>query len=494
VFLDAKLRLVKQVPDRYVIISSRNANRYVQLASLKGGGVIGEAVSNHFLKAADRLSPTACRALCGMGWMLPHTSGWGNGNFWQRWADAAPTEEIATITVRSLRDVLDVASPAILEITTGEFAAPLTGVPPGISVHLDLRRGQRVRNEENGRAYLVGERVGRGGFGVVYRAEQASGEPLENKELCLKVCGDVVTWHCEAYFGRLLQGESRVVNVYDSFAWLPRTKDAQPRYCLITEFAEHGDLAQYFRDHKAFGEHKARFEMIAFLRTLQQLHAAGVVHRDLTPKNVLVGSGGRLKIADFGIATQGLKNRGVAFDVFNPHFAPPIFERWLAADDVFHCGQMYAFLLAGRADALLNTEDVRKLKCSPEAKAVIQRCIGARRKRYESAVEMLSALEARVKPPSGAESVRSLVGKRVVFTGRMRVVRAQARLSLKKAGGIPQAKVGHQTDILVKGELSSPRYIAGEMGQKLLDVQRERDAGHDVVVLEEDRFWRLCEA
>ena len=157
VFLDAQLRLVKQVPDRYLIISSRNANRYVQLASLKGGGVIGEAVSNHFLKAADRLSPTACRALCGMGWMLPHTSGWGNGNFWQRWADAAPTEEIATITVRSLRDVLDVASPAILEITTGEFAAPLTGVPPGISVHLDLRRGQRVRNEENGRAYLVGE-------------------------------------------------------------------------------------------------------------------------------------------------------------------------------------------------------------------------------------------------------------------------------------------------------------------------------------------------
>ena len=35
-YLDAQLRLVKQVPDRYVIISSRNANRYVQLASLKG--------------------------------------------------------------------------------------------------------------------------------------------------------------------------------------------------------------------------------------------------------------------------------------------------------------------------------------------------------------------------------------------------------------------------------------------------------------------------
>ena len=194
--------------------------------------------------------------------MLPHTSGWGNGNFWRRWADVAPTEEIAAITARSLRDVLDVASPTILEITTGEFGTPMARVSSGLGAHLDLRRGQRIRNEENGRAYLVGDRVGQGGFGVVYRAEQASGDPLENKELCLKVCGDVLSWHCEAYFGHLLQGESRVVKVFDSFAWIPRTKDAQPRYCLITEFAEHGDLAKYFQDHPAFSERKLKTRMV----------------------------------------------------------------------------------------------------------------------------------------------------------------------------------------------------------------------------------------
>jgi hypothetical protein len=76
----------------------------------------------------------------------------------------------------------------------------------------------------------------------------------------------------------------------------------------------------------------------------------------------------------------------------------------------------------------------------------------------------------------------------------MRVVRAQARRALIKAGGIAQAKVGHQTDTLVRGELSSPLYKAVEMRQKLLDVERERDAGHNVVELPEARFWRLCEA
>ena len=101
--------------------------------------------------------------------------------------------------------------------------------------------------------YLVGDRVGQGGFGVVYRAEQASGDPLDSKELCLKVCGDVSSWHCEAYFGQLLHRKSRVVKVFDSFASIPRTKGAKPRYCLITEFAEHGDLVQYSKGHAAAG-------------------------------------------------------------------------------------------------------------------------------------------------------------------------------------------------------------------------------------------------
>jgi NAD-dependent DNA ligase len=151
--------------------------------------------------------------------------------------------------------------------------------------------------------------------------------------------------------------------------------------------------------------------------------------------NVLVGPGGFLKIADFGIAAQNIKSRGVKADAFNPAFAPPIFETWLAADDVFHCGQLYAFLLAGRPDALLKTEDVRKLVCSPDAKAIIRRCIGSRRKRYASATEKLRALELLDEKPPRQSIVRSLAGRRVVFTGKMRVVRAQARRALKKAGG-----------------------------------------------------------
>jgi hypothetical protein len=477
-----------------MIISCRNVHRFVQFASRKGGGVLGEAVGNHFLSTAGHLGPTAIQALRAMGWNRPHISGLGRGNFWRRWVASAPTADIAAFAVRSLRDGLGIAAPTLLQITTGEFAPP-----PGASVslefpaYLSLRRGQRIRNEEGGRTYSVGARIGRGGFGVVYRAKQTAGKAITDEELCLKVTRNIWSWHCEAYFGHLLQEESRVSKVFESFAWSPSTKGAHPLYCLITEFAENGDLARYLkRQPAAFTEMRARREMIALLRTLRQLHAAGVVHRDLTPGNVLVGSGGRLKIADFGIAAQNFKKRGVEADAFNEWFAPPVFPTWLAADDVFHCGQLYAFLLAGRADSPLSTQDVRQLPCSADAKAVIQRCIGARRKRYANAAEMLRALESLEDGAPRGGYIRSLAGKRVVFTGKMRVVRANAKRALKKAGGIAQAKVGHQTDILVRGDLSSPLYKAVEWGQKLLDVRRERELGHDVVELEEARFWQLC--
>ena len=493
VLLAAQVGLIRQVPDRYLIVTCRDVHRFVQFASCEGGDVIGEAVGNHFLCDAEKLSSAQCRELRKLGWGIPHTSGRGQGNFWLSWPASATASEIATIVVRSLRDAFGLTSPSVLELVRGEFIrqqpARAEAKP---SAHISLRRGQHIVNKENGRAYRIDNRIGQGGFGVVYRAEQTRGEPLDNSDLCVKVCGDVMSWHCEAYFGRLLQGESRVVRVYDSFAWAPATKSARPRYCLVIEYAEHGDLGNYLKNHKPFSDHKARTEMISFLRTLKQLHAAGVVHRDLTPKNVLVASSGSIKIADFGIAAQGLMNSGVRFDTFNPAFAPPIFTKWLAADDVFQCGQVYAFLLAGRADAPFKSQDVRKLDCSPEAKAVIQRCIGARKKRYQSATEMLRALELIGAKPPRQKTIHSLDGKNVVFTGKMGVTRKQAKVALKKAGGIVQTMVGHQTDVVVKGRLSSPLWKAGEMGQKLLDVEREREDGHVVVVLSEERFWRLC--
>jgi hypothetical protein len=75
--------------------------------------------------------------------------------------------------------------------------------------------------------------------------------------------------------------------------------------------------------------------------------------------------------------------------------------KWRARDDVYQVGQLLAMLVKGDARARIRPHDVRRLSCSDELKEIVYRCIGERRKRYESADELIAALNrppARLKP------------------------------------------------------------------------------------------------
>ncbi|KAJ1295461.1 hypothetical protein BS78_01G226200 [Paspalum vaginatum] len=74
---------------------------------------------------------------------------------------------------------------------------------------------------------------------------------------------------------------------------------------IVTELVDGGTL----RDQlslavtRRFTEPRARVAMRQLLRGVASVHAAGVIHRDIKPDNVLVGRDGALKICDFGLAT-----------------------------------------------------------------------------------------------------------------------------------------------------------------------------------------------
>jgi serine/threonine protein kinase len=286
--------------------------------------------------------------------------------------------------------------------------------------------------------------------------------------------------------------------VHESFAWVQRGNEHKPLYCLVSEFVEGGDLLHYLQVHsEPWRESKARREIVRLLGSLRLLHAAGLVHRDITPRNVFVTAGRELKLGDFGIAAQRLGKQEARANIFAPWFAPTAIKEgktraWLPADDVYHLGKLFALLLLGCEKSRLTPGVVKTLDCSAWAKAVIQRCIGERRRRFANAAEMLKALERPGPDASaGRTVVRSLQGKRVVFTGRLTMLRKKAaKLLVKRAGGISQAKVSRTTDILVVGE-QSPHWKAEKKGQKLLDLDHERERGHQIKVITEKRFQNL---
>jgi serine/threonine protein kinase len=378
--------------------------------------------------------------------------------------------------------------PSMTSATTRTATARVTPREPALLGH-----GAVVASPESGLSYRVGRMLGQGGYGQVYRATRVGDSEDVPEELCIKVSTRQDGWLREAYFGQLLHDHPRAVRLYDAF---PFFGGGRVLYGLALEYCAHGDLSAFLaRGVRRFSEHAVRREIAGVLHVLRKLHRGQLLHRDLTPLNVFVCDGYRLKLGDFGIVRQQSDRRGVTARTLNPHMAPSdIFDgaapKWQTRDDVYQVGQLIGMLVKGDASARVRTADVRSFPCSDHLKEIVYRCIGERRKRYESAEELIRALET--PPPSmKARTVKSLKGAHVAFTGILDVPRKDAAAAAKKAGatvhGGPSAKV----TVVVRGRPNVLQAAGKDGGRKLLELKRLREKGVRIALLSEAQFWRL---
>ena len=136
--------------------------------------------------------------------------------------------------------------------------------------------------------------------------------------VCLKVSARIDGWLREAYFGQLLDDHPRAIRVFDMFPHM--RADGSVLYYLVLEYAANGDLEAYLhRQEKGWPERTVRREIAGILDVLRKLHRGQMLHRDLTPVNVFVCDGLRLKLGDFGIVRQQSDQRGITAHTMNAH-------------------------------------------------------------------------------------------------------------------------------------------------------------------------------
>src|SRR5262245_8222266 len=368
------------------------------------------------------------------------------------------------------------------------------GAAPGPARHL-LDPQQVIASPESGLTYRVDRLLGEGGFGQVYLARRLGRSSRVPLVLCIKVSERIDGWLREAYFGQLLDGHPRAIAVFDTFPLLG--KDARVLYCLALEYAQQGDLRAYLhRNPKGWPESVARREIAGILQVLGKLHRGQLLHRDLTPMNVFVCEGRSLKLGDFGIVRQQTDRRGAIADALNPMTAPSdiaagIAAKWQARDDVYQVGQLLGMLVRGDARERVRPHEIRGLRCSDHLKEIVYRCIGERRKRYESADELIEALR---NPPASLKTgvLRSLKSVHLAFTGVLSKHRREAARAAARAGAVVHGAPSARTTVVVRGRPNPLQAGGKDGGRKLIEIKRLQEKGHRITVLAEAQFWRLA--
>ena len=144
-----------------------------------------------------------------------------------------------------------------------------------------------------GRYHIINE-IGRGGMGIVYRAE----DRLIGRQVAIKTLTEVTPelrerFYIEARSGML--NHPNIVTVYE-------LGEHENSPFIAMEFVEGKSLEQFLKKER-------RISLLDALSIAEQLcmglghaHQNGVVHRDVKPANILVRPDGRVTIVDFGIA------------------------------------------------------------------------------------------------------------------------------------------------------------------------------------------------
>lgn len=107
-----------------------------------------------------------------------------------------------------------------------------------------------------------------------------------------------------------------VVKMYKTF-------NLEHKCCFLFEPILGGELFTFMQINKRFTERMSRFYAGCTILALEDIHNMGMVYRDLKPENMLIGSDGYLKFADFGFA-KTLKPWAKSFSlVGTPEYLPP---------------------------------------------------------------------------------------------------------------------------------------------------------------------------
>ncbi|GGV57513.1 serine/threonine protein kinase [Streptomyces longisporoflavus] len=150
--------------------------------------------------------------------------------------------------------------------------------------------------------YRLGEVLGRGGMGTVWRAkDETLGRTVAVKEL--RFPSSIDDDEKRRLITRTLREAKAIARIRNTSAvTVYDVVDEDDRPWIVMELVEGKSLAEAIREDGLLTPRRAAEVGLAVLDVLRSAHREGILHRDVKPSNVLIAEDGRVVLTDFGIA------------------------------------------------------------------------------------------------------------------------------------------------------------------------------------------------
>lgn len=269
--------------------------------------------------------------------------------------------------------------------------------------------GEQTRVKTTFGPYTLNRRHAVGGMSMVYVAD----DPALGREVVVKILSE--DFSADEKRIAAFEEEARITaaishpNVVRVFT----TGRAFGRFYIGMEFVQGGHFEHHIRERGKIPEAEILPVAIQVAQGLKAAKAAGLIHRDVKPGNILLDAGGAAKLVDFGLALVTQGGKATATELWaTPYYVPPETIEGGEEDfrsDIYAFGATFYHALAGTPpcnEETMDTDRLREAKrhVKPLEKVtdevsmatchVIDRCMAyAPEDRFGSYDELLGALK-----------------------------------------------------------------------------------------------------
>ena len=199
-----------------------------------------------------------------------------------------------------------------------------------------LRKGTRLIGR-----YIIEGVLGQGGFGITYLGI----DELHEKKVAIKEFfpqgivtrnieyQDTVTVTFVGEKDNYEKGKERFLKEARTMAKFSKDEgivkaldffEINNTAYIVMEYLEGITLKQYLRENQRIAPEDLIELLVPLIESLDEIHSQGMIHRDISPDNIMVLPDGRIKLMDFGAARDytefGEKSLSI---VLKPGYAPP---------------------------------------------------------------------------------------------------------------------------------------------------------------------------